>query len=79
MRIFVLTANYELRVSRKSHLRDRPNSDHLAEKVPNYKINLQNYVFLYFLAGWAKKVSGKGFPVSAAIQGKSIQFARTLW
>jgi hypothetical protein len=24
MRIFVLTATYELRVSRKSHLRDRP-------------------------------------------------------
>jgi hypothetical protein len=24
MRIFVLTANYELRVSRKSHLRDHP-------------------------------------------------------
>jgi hypothetical protein len=26
MRIFVLTANYELRVSRKSHLREQPNS-----------------------------------------------------
>jgi hypothetical protein len=26
MRIFVLTANYELRVSRKSHLRDHPNN-----------------------------------------------------
>jgi hypothetical protein len=25
MRIFVLTATYELRVSRKSHLRDHPN------------------------------------------------------
>ena len=25
MRIFVLTANYELRVSRKSHSRDHPN------------------------------------------------------
>jgi hypothetical protein len=27
MRIFVLTATYELRVSRKSHLRDHPNRD----------------------------------------------------
>jgi hypothetical protein len=27
MRIFVLTATYELRVSRKSHLRDHPNCD----------------------------------------------------
>jgi hypothetical protein len=26
MRIFVLTATYELRVSRKSHLRDHPTS-----------------------------------------------------
>jgi hypothetical protein len=26
MRIFVLTATYELRVSRKSHLRDHPNT-----------------------------------------------------
>jgi hypothetical protein len=26
MRIFVLTVNYQLRVSRKSHLRDHPNS-----------------------------------------------------
>ncbi len=27
MRIFVLTATYELRVSRKSHLRDHPTAD----------------------------------------------------
>jgi hypothetical protein len=73
MRIFVLTANYELRVSRKIHLRDRPNSDLLAEKVPNYTINLQNYVFLYFLAGCTKNFQAK-ILVSAA-----IQLARTLW
>jgi hypothetical protein len=61
MHNFVLTANYESRVSGKSHLRDCPNSGHLAKKVSNYKINLQNYVFLYFLGGWTKKVSAKVF------------------
>jgi hypothetical protein len=33
MRIFVLTANYKLRVSRKSHLRDHPTYGWLAEDV----------------------------------------------
>ncbi len=33
MRIFVLTVTYELRVSRKSHLRDHPNANSLSLKV----------------------------------------------
>ncbi len=34
MRIFVLTATYELRVSRKSHLRDHPTLDPLTHAPP---------------------------------------------
>jgi hypothetical protein len=33
MRIFVLTATYELRVSRKSHLRDHPTQQRMTLKV----------------------------------------------
>jgi hypothetical protein len=31
MGIFVLTNTYELRVSRKSHLRDHPNCNHVSQ------------------------------------------------
>ncbi len=35
MRIFILTATYELRVNRKSHLRDHPNYGLTCHSVPS--------------------------------------------
>jgi hypothetical protein len=36
MRIFVLTATYKLRISRKSHLRDHPNGCHTGHVKKTY-------------------------------------------
>ena len=49
MHIFVLTATYELRVSRKSHLRDHPNFNSGARSVIPYKTRLHWDLYFFKL------------------------------
>ncbi len=63
MRIFVLTATYELRVSRKSHLRDHP--------IHNYVIITSTETVL--LSGGYKEMSSEYWLTNSALVYETMQ------